>query len=98
MVKRMDKLKKSEAIALVAKHTTLPKRTIEEVLEAAEQALTEAIVEGKTIPLLGGYFSPLYRKARRCANPSAPHELIDVPASRVVKFKARHELKEATKL
>lgn len=75
----------------------LSKADSKKALDAALEAIAEALKKGDKVALLGfGTFSLNERPAREGINPSNK-EKIQIPAKKVVKFKAGAELAEAVK-
>ncbi|AKO91925.1 DNA-binding protein [Priestia filamentosa] len=90
-------MNKTDLIAVVAEKAELTKKDAGKVVEATLEAITEALVEGQPVKLIGfGNFEVVERAARKGHNPSTG-EAIDIPASKAPKFKAGKALKEAVK-
>ncbi|MEG0913443.1 MAG: HU family DNA-binding protein [Oscillospiraceae bacterium] len=86
---------KSELIAAVAEKTGLTKKDSETAVNATFDAITETLVKGDKIQLVGfGTFSTKDRPARTCINPATKAK-IDVAATTVPVFKIGKALKEA---
>ena len=88
-------MNKAELVAVVAEKTALSKKDSEKAVNAAFEAITEALVAGGKVQLVGfGSFETKERNARIGRNPRTKEE-IEIPASRVPAFKAGKALKDA---
>ena len=88
-------MNKAELVAAVAEKTALSKKDSEKAVNAAFEAITEALVVGGKVQLVGfGSFETKERNARVGRNPRTKEE-IEIPASRVPAFKAGKALKDA---
>ena len=88
-------MNKAELIATVADKAGLSKKDCEKVVNAALDAITEALVKGEKVQLVGfGAFDVKERGARVGRNPQTKQE-IEIPASKVPQFKAGKALKDA---
>ena len=88
-------MNKAELVAAVAEKTALSKKDSEKAVNAAFEAITEALVAGGKVQLVGfGSFEAKERNARVGRNPRTKEE-IQIPASRVPAFKAGKALKDA---
>ncbi len=88
-------MNKAELISAVAEKTALSKKDSEKAVNAALEAITEALVGGDKVQLVGfGGFEVKERGARVGRNPMTREE-IEIPASRVPAFKAGKALKDA---
>ena len=85
---------KAELIAKVADNAGTTKRLAEACVNAAVEALAEALSKGErtAIPSLG-VFSVAERKARKGRNPRTGEE-ITIPARKVVVFRPAKSLRE----
>ena len=87
-------MNKTELIAAIAEKTNLTKKDSELALAAALEAITEALVEGDKVQLIGfGSFEIKNREAREARNPRTG-ETIKVAASKAPVFKAGTALKD----
>ncbi len=85
-------MNKTELIEKVAKNADLAKVDAKKAVEVALDAFKDALVKGDKIQLIGfGTFSINERPARTGINP-ATKQKINIPAKKVVKFKAGAEL------
>ncbi len=87
-------MNKSELIASVAEKTNMTKKDATAAVEAVLETITEALVAGEKVSLIGfGNFEVRERAARKGRNPQTGGE-IDIPASKVPAFKPGKALKE----
>lgn len=88
-------MNKTELIAAAAQRTGLTKKDTEQVLNAAIDAVTAALVQGERVQLSGfGTFETKTREARIGRNPHTK-QAIEIPATRVPAFKASKSLKDS---
>ena len=88
-------MNKTELIAAVAEKSGLSKKDSEKAVSAVLDAVTEALVAGDKVQLVGfGTFDVKERAARVGSNPKTKEE-IQIPASRVASFKVGKALKDA---
>lgn len=81
-------MNKSELIDLIAKEAKLTKATAKKALDAILNVTTKALKKGDKIVLVGfGTMSVVKRNARKGRDPRT-QKPIDIPAKKVVKFKA----------
>ena len=87
-------MNKSELIAAMAAKTGETKKDAEAALKAFVSVVTEALVKGDKVQLVGfGSFEVRKRAARKGRNPQTKEE-IKIPASKAPVFKAGKALKE----
>ncbi|MBN9408146.1 MAG: HU family DNA-binding protein [Burkholderiales bacterium] len=87
-------LNKTELIAAIAAETDLPKSDVSRVLDAALTNLSQALVRGDAVQLIGfGAFSVSNRAERSGRNP-ATGEAMTIKASKVSKFTPGKALKD----
>ena len=87
-------MNKSELIAAMADKTGETKKNAEASLNALIDVITEALVEGDKVQLVGfGSFEVRKRAARKGRNPQTKEE-IKIPASKAPVFKAGKALKD----
>lgn len=87
-------MNKSELINAVAAKAELSKKEAEAALNAVTEAITEALVAGDKVQLVGfGTFEVRERSARVGRDPRTNKE-INIPASKAPAFKAGKGLKE----
>ena len=88
-------MNKTELVAAVAEKTGMSKKDSEKAVNAAFDSITEALVAGDKVQLVGfGAFEVKERNARVGRNPKTK-ETIEIPASRVASFKVGKDLKDA---
>ena len=88
-------MNKSDLVAIVAEKMEVTKKDAEVSLNAVVEAITESLVKGEKIQLIGfGSFEVRKRAARKGRNPQT-NEKIKIPASKVPAFKAGQALKDA---
>ena len=88
-------MNKAELVAAVAEKAGMSKKDSEKAVNAAFDAITEALVAGEKVQLVGfGAFEIKEREARIGRNPRTKEE-IAIPATRVASFKVGKALKEA---
>jgi len=88
-------MNKTELIAEVANKAGLSREDAEKALGAVVETITEAVVKGDKVQLVGfGSFETKQREARTGRNPKTK-ETIEIPATRVPVFKAGKALKDA---
>lgn len=88
-------MNKTELIAAVAEQASLSKKDSEAAVNAAINAITEALKTGEKVQLVGfGSFEVKTRPARTGRNPRDGKE-INIPASKIPGFKAGKALKDA---
>lgn len=88
-------MNKAELVAAVAEKAGLSKKDSEKAVNAAFESITDALVAGEKVQLVGfGAFEVKERGARVGRNPQTKEE-IQIPASRVASFKVGKALKDA---
>ena len=88
-------MNKAELIAAVAEKSGLTRKDSEKAVNAAFESITESLVKGEKVALVGfGAFEVKERAARVGRNPQTKEE-ITIPASRVASFKVGKALKDA---
>ena len=86
---------KAELISVVAEKSNLTKKDSDKAVTAMIDAITEALVKGDKVSLVGfGTFEVKDRAARKGINPRTK-EAMPIPASKLPAFKAGKALKEA---
>ena len=87
-------MNKAELIAAIAAKTGDTKKAAEASVNAFVEVVTDALVEGEKVQLVGfGSFEVRKRAARKGRNPQTKEE-IKIPASKAPVFKAGKQLKE----
>ncbi|MEG2070144.1 MAG: HU family DNA-binding protein [Bacteroidales bacterium] len=85
-------MNKAELINAMAEKAGFSKVQAKSALEAFMSATTDALKEGDKVSLVGfGTFAVIKRAARKGRNPQTKKEM-QIPAKKVVKFKAGAEL------
>ncbi len=88
-------MNKAQLVAAVSEKAGLSKKDSEKAINAAFDAITEALVAGEKVQLVGfGAFEVKERGARIGRNPQTKVEMT-IPASRVATFKVGKALKAA---
>lgn len=87
-------MNKAELVTAMAEKTELSKKDAEKALKAFVDVVTEELVKGEKVQLVGfGTFEVAERPARTGRNPQTK-EAIEIPASKAPKFKAGKALKD----
>ena len=87
-------MNKTELIAVVAEKAELSKKDAEKAIKAFTDAVSEELVKGGKIQLVGfGTFEVAERAAREGRNPKTGEKMM-IAASRSPKFKAGKALKD----
>ena len=87
-------MNKTELIAAVAEKAELSKKDAEKAVKAFTDVVSEELVNGGKIQLVGfGTFEVSERAAREGRNPKCG-EVMNIPASKTPKFKAGKALKD----
>ena len=87
-------MNKSDLIAAIAAKTGSTKKSAEDALNAMTEVITQALVKGNKVQLVGfGSFEVRKRAARKGRNPQTKEE-IKIPASKAPVFKAGKALKD----
>lgn len=88
-------MNKTELVAAVAAKAEISKKDAETAVAAVVSTITDALVDGEDVALVGfGTFKVSERAARKGINPKTK-ETIDIPASKAPAFKAGKALKDA---
>ena len=87
-------MNKSELVAAMSERAELSKKDAEKALKAFIDVVTEELVKGEKVQLVGfGTFEVSERPARTGRNPQTK-KAIKIPASKAPKFKAGKALKD----
>lgn len=90
-------MNKTELTYAIAEKANLTKAQAKAALEAAIITVTEQLAKGDKVALIGfGTFAVTKKAARQGINPRTK-ETIEIPARKVVKFKAGAELTDVIK-
>lgn len=88
-------MNKTDLVSLVAKNADISKEAATEAVDATFDGISGALSTGDTVRIVGfGNFQVASRKASTGRNPRTG-EAIQIPASKIPKFKAGKALKEA---
>jgi DNA-binding protein HU-beta len=88
-------MNKTELISAISEKSGLSKKDSEKALSATIDSITEALVAGNKVQLVGfGVFEVKSRAARMGRNPKTK-EAIKIPASKTPVFKAGKSFKDA---
>ena len=89
-------MNKTELIAAVAEKAGLTKKDAELTVNALLETVTETLVKGEKVQLIGfGNFEVKDRAEREGRNPRNPEEVVKIAASKAPVFKAGKSLKDA---
>jgi len=90
-------MNKGDLVEKVAQDCKMSKASAEQALNSVLGSITSAVASGDKVSLIGfGTFSVSDRAAREGRNPQNG-EAIQIPASKVVRFKAGKKLAETVK-
>jgi len=90
-------MNKKELVDVVAKKTGAKKKDVKKVVDATIEAITEALVKGEKVQLVGfGTFEVRKTAARKGVNPRT-REPMTIPAGKVPKFRPGGQLKQLVK-
>lgn len=90
-------MNKAELVEAIASEAKLTKADAKKALDAFVNATTKSLKKGNRVALVGfGSFAISQRKARKGRNPQTGKE-INIPAKKVVKFKAGSDLSKVVK-
>ena len=88
-------MNKTELIAAVAEEAEMTKKDAEKAVKAVIDVISDALVQGDKVQLIGfGTFETRERAAREGRNPQTG-AVIEIPAKKLVKFKATKTLADA---
>ncbi len=88
-------MNKTELIAAIAEKAELSKKDAEKALNAFTATVTDSLVKGEAVTLVGfGSFEVKERAARNGLNPQTK-ETIKIPAKKIPAFKAGKALKDS---
>jgi DNA-binding protein HU-beta len=89
---------KQEFVDRVAQKSGLSRKDASAAVDAFLDSITESLRSGEEVSFTGfGKFSTQDRAARQGVNPRNPSERVNIPASRVPKFSAGSQLKQAVR-
>ena len=88
-------MNKAELVAAIAEKTELSKKNSEKALKAFIDVVTEELIKGEKVSLIGfGTFEVSERAAREGRNPQTG-KTMQIAACKAPKFKAGKQLKDA---
>src|SRR5579864_813127 len=91
-------MNKNELLEVLANRLGNSRSEAEKILNTFVDIITEALKKGDEVNIAGfGHFSVSNRAAREGVNPQNPTERIKIAATKVPKFRAGKNLKEAIK-
>jgi DNA-binding protein HU-beta/integration host factor subunit alpha len=86
---------KRELATAISQETHIPFEDVQAILQKILDRITEALVKGDHIEFRDfGVFEIRTRKPRVGRNPRKPEQVVQIPARKVVKFKAGREMKK----
>ena len=89
-------MNKTELVAALTEKAGFSKKDAEKALNAFVDVITDALVAGEKVQIVGfGSFEVKDRPERVARNPQKPEEEITIPASKAPVFKAGKSLKDA---
>ena len=89
-------MNKGELVAAVAEKAGLTKKDAGLTVNALLETVTETLVKGEKVQLIGfGNFEVKERAEREGRNPRNPEEVVKIAASKAPVFKAGKSLKDA---
>lgn len=89
---------KQEFVDRLSQKSGLSRKDASAAVDAFIETITESLQGGDEVSFTGfGKFSTQNRAARMGVNPRNPSERVHIPASRVPKFSAGSQLKQAVK-
>ncbi len=87
-------MNKSQLVQKLAEKTKMTRVQSESLLDATLEIIQKSVAKGEEVKLVGfGTFSRLQRKPRRGRNPQTG-ELVEIPSSKIPKFKPGKDFKE----
>jgi DNA-binding protein HU-beta len=91
-------MNKQELIEALAGKLSVGKNDAEKMLHAFVDVITETLQSGQEVNISGfGAFLVSARSARMGVNPQNPEQKIQIPATKVAKFRAGKNLKDAVR-
>ena len=92
-------MNKQELVDTLATKLNVGKNEAEKVLEGFVEVITESLKSGQEVNISGfGAFSVSNRSARMGVNPQNPEQKIQIAATKVPKFRAGKNLKDAVRM
>ncbi|MDR2790057.1 MAG: HU family DNA-binding protein [Campylobacteraceae bacterium] len=88
-------MSKVEFIQAVSEKAGLSKKDTQKAVDAALEVITSSLTKGESVSFIGfGTFSTATRAARKARVPGTT-KVVNVPATKAVKFKVGKKLKES---
>ena len=87
-------MKKAELLAEVAKRTGMSKSDVDAVIKETLETIQEAVAKGDKVSFIGFGSFELTSRAGRKAKIPGTDKIVDVPASKSVKFKVGKQFKD----
>ena len=92
----VSEMNKADLVAAVAEKAGFTKKDAEISINAVLETVTETLVKGEKVQLVGfGNFEVRERAEREGRNPRNPEEVVKIEASKAPVFKAGKSLKDA---
>lgn len=88
-------MNKQELVAAISAETNLTKKDAEKFLSAFENAITNALVEGKKVQLVGFLTIDVAERAEREGRNPQTGQPMKIAASKAPRFKAGKNLRDA---
>ena len=88
-------MNKTELIAAIAAKSDLTKKDAEKALVAFEEAVTEALVAGDKVQLVGFFTVEVAERAARIGRNPQTGKKMDIAASKTPRFKVGKKLRDA---
>jgi DNA-binding protein HU-beta len=88
-------MKKAELVEAISEKTGISKKDVTEVINSSIEVMTDALKSGDKISFIGfGSFETTSRAPRKAKVPGTT-KIVDIPASKSVKFKVGKQLKDS---
>ncbi len=88
-------MKKAELIDAVSEKSGISKKDVAEVINSSLEVMTDALQSGDKISFIGFGSFEITNRAPRKAKVPGTETIIDIPASKSVKFKVGKQLKDS---
>ena len=88
-------MNKTELIAAIAAKSELTKKDAEKALSAFEEAVTEALVAGEKVQLVGFLTTEVAERAARVGRNPQTGKKMNIAASKTPRFKVGKKLRDA---
>ena len=86
---------KRELVVRISKETGIIQEDVFDVIQKSLDYMTEALAQGDHIEFRDfGVFDVVTRKPRIGRNPNRPETVVQIPARKVVKFKAGRKMRQ----